>query len=255
MVRVWTWRTGELICEGLEHNTAVRFAAFVNDGNLVISADHTSLRVWDIETGRQIAPPLPHSLPPHAFVWCPDNSMAVGNGQSFVFNFQTSPQLHALKQPTFPQLGELISGRRIQRHGTVNLSTDQWEGVLRDLSRSGDRPFAVLESCFDSKFGKFSIQLQSLLHGQHWTRAVDLIGDTSPAEVPDLYLLTNCVLAFVKARNMELQMEINALKVDRDMAIAEAKNATAKLAKAEIAKAKCAKPNFSKNSICYNNIC
>ena len=203
MVRVWNWKTGEFACEGLEHGTPVRFASFAANDECIVSASTDSVRYWNMTTGREVSPPQRHSMHPEAFVWSPNTSLAVGAGRSFSTNLdQLSPSDCPAPQ-TLQQLAQLTSGRRIQRQGSLNLSSTEWLDIDRTLNQQEGGIQALAQWVHGSHVDQSLSRLPVLAQRQDWNRALTAIGEATPDDVTDPRIIAICAITFAETGRRE----------------------------------------------------
>ena len=64
---------------------AVRSAAFSPDGRRAVTANQDgTARIWDVESGKEIGPPLTHDGPVQAATFSPDGTFVVTAGPDAV---------------------------------------------------------------------------------------------------------------------------------------------------------------------------
>ncbi len=118
---VWDAGTGEKISSRMAHTSSVPFATFSDDGRLVAtaSADGTG-RAWDAETGIPVTPPLPHGGGVVHAEFSPDGRwLATGSDDGVVYLWEIPFDDRPVEDLRL--LAELLSSRKIDRHGTLGL--------------------------------------------------------------------------------------------------------------------------------------
>ena len=138
MARLWNWRTGELLCPALEHEDEVFHAKFSPDGRwlLTVGRDFTGGRapaqIWEWKTGKPAAPPRYLSgWAGRQILVTPDGSRAAVAGLASsldVFDLADlrEPERNRLASASLRTWGEIVSGRRVQESGSVNLTSEEW---------------------------------------------------------------------------------------------------------------------------------
>jgi WD40 repeat protein len=138
LVRLWDWRTGELVLPPLVHNDAVFEARISHDGRWIVTAcADQSVRVWDIRDGRLITPPLRYDGVPWSIAITPDSKQLLfaGGGttiQRVSLDRLTKPSKLSLE--ALVDWHELAAGRRVHGgQGLANLSQSEWLARWRDF--------------------------------------------------------------------------------------------------------------------------
>ncbi len=133
MARLWDWKTGKLVCPALEHDDEVFDAGFSPDGRcLMTSARDGTVRVWEWGTGKLLSPTraLGGGAGNQLYV-APDGSYAAVAGTMSRLHLLDLANLHdpdreKLDSVSLRMLGEILSGRRVEGGGCVNLTASEW---------------------------------------------------------------------------------------------------------------------------------
>jgi WD40 repeat protein len=127
MTQVWDSATGAAMSAPMVHvGTGVRWAAFSNDGQRVVTAAQDGMsRIWDARTGRPLSEPLEHPSP--RLVSCefsPDGRFvrtevaAESNRQTEFFVWSVPPDTQGQAAPEWLlQLATVCAGKRIDMAG------------------------------------------------------------------------------------------------------------------------------------------
>jgi WD40 repeat protein len=133
MARIWDWRTGRLVCPALEHEDEVFDAKFLADGWRVMTTDRdATARLWESTTGKLIGPVRSlSSSSPFQLLLVPDGSHGIVAGRARYIDILNLSSLtrsygNRLDLPSLRLLGEVLSGRRIEEGGSVNLTSQEW---------------------------------------------------------------------------------------------------------------------------------
>jgi WD40 repeat protein len=131
LVRLWDWRTGELVLPPLVHDDAVFEARFSHDGRWIVTAcADGSVRVWDIHDGRLVAPPLRYDGIPWSIAITPDSKQLLFAGGGSTIGRVSLERLtsrSSLPLEALVRWHELAAGRRVYGgQGLANLSQNEW---------------------------------------------------------------------------------------------------------------------------------
>ncbi|MCA9036004.1 MAG: protein kinase [Planctomycetaceae bacterium] len=203
MARVWDWSDGKLAGPGLEHDNAVRFADFVSDDRIVVTGSQKAIRFWDVTSGREIAPPRRHEMRPESFVLAGNRQMVVGPGAAFWLT-EVENQPNEIASPGALLLAaEATSGRRIERNGTVSLSSNEWMDTLRRVREAGETPYELLGGRMNPVAVQIEQRLRSLWQTNQWQAAVEFLKSISPEEVNEDRFLIMATEACVRTGEFE----------------------------------------------------
>ncbi|MHB9048253.1 MAG: WD40 repeat domain-containing serine/threonine protein kinase [Pirellulales bacterium] len=137
MARVWDWSTGKLVSPAMEHEDEVFGATFLPRGDWVLTSGRDGMmRAWEWQTGKALAPPWRFPGFGYQVLATPDGRRAVVAGRALWLRVPVlyAYDLATLSEPGQDELdfeslrlwGEVLSGRRVQEGGTVNLTTAEW---------------------------------------------------------------------------------------------------------------------------------
>jgi WD40 repeat protein len=135
-VRCWDWQAGKLVCPPLAHANEVFDVAFTPDGRCALTTlrEAAQLHLWDLTTGRRIAPPIrlaaAENASTHTLAVTPDGrralvcfkpaDVAVLDLEALLSPGPTPPADLAL-------LAELTTAQRIEVGDLSGLTTEQWQ--------------------------------------------------------------------------------------------------------------------------------
>src|SRR5262249_6603369 len=71
--QVWDALTGHA-GKTFQHEAPIKWVAFSPDGKILLTAGERTVRLWDVATGKQVAPTLQHPEPLDAVAFSPDGS-------------------------------------------------------------------------------------------------------------------------------------------------------------------------------------
>jgi serine/threonine protein kinase/WD40 repeat protein len=131
MARLWDWRTGELVCPGLQHTDTVFDAQFIAEGRFALTCcrDGTT-RVWELQTGKPLTPSLALGHMAYQAAVTPDDKYAVIAGRSEtldVLDLEAFLTAEGLDSQGLKNLGEILSGRVVHEGGgVVNMTAEEW---------------------------------------------------------------------------------------------------------------------------------
>jgi serine/threonine protein kinase/WD40 repeat protein len=137
--RLWDWKAGRLACPPLKHPDQVFASWFAPDGRHVITAcsgAHGMIHVWELTTGKLVAPPLLISptaaehTPPSYVSLSPDGKRAFASfsaasvrAQINLADLLSNPDLST---EDFRLIAELSSAKAIELGDESRLTNEQW---------------------------------------------------------------------------------------------------------------------------------
>ncbi|MCA9188094.1 MAG: hypothetical protein KDA99_20845, partial [Planctomycetales bacterium] len=139
LARVWDWQQGELACPPLKHDDVVFTVAFTPDGRHAVTGSrgpHCGPHVWELTTGKPIAPPLidpqggSNKDAVHGVAIAPDGSRLVA-GASSSGDFVIA-DLQRLLAPTdipvqdLQLVSEAAATKAIEAGDLNTLTLEQW---------------------------------------------------------------------------------------------------------------------------------
>ncbi len=150
-VRYWDWQAGTLACPAMAHDNEVKDVAITPDGRFALAAGsgRPELHVWELTTGRRVAPPIRLGL--HEGTWCQTLAITQDGGRALAcFRGSLTSDGTALavvdldavlSHPStsiadLALLAELATARRIELGDLSSLTTDQWQEHWRQFQKS-----------------------------------------------------------------------------------------------------------------------
>lgn len=169
MARLWDWKSGRLLCRALEHSDEVFDADFSANGEWLITCGRDGQAgVWDPVVGLPVIPSRSivssRNTPRygHEILVSRDGQLLLINGLMREMAVLDASDLQtarfgSLRAEELQRLGELLSGRRIEGSGTVNLTSEEWMERWKSFRSSPTwsqqiyhrRPDPVLSPCND----------------------------------------------------------------------------------------------------------
>jgi WD40 repeat protein len=140
LVRVWNWRTGELVCPPFGHDHEVHGVSIHPDPHWILTgSDDRTLRVWEWQTGKPVTPRLPTGGAVLSLAVTPDGRHAVVGGFMDTLKIFSLDDLSVPKELDADDLctwAEIVSGRRVQEGGGMtNLTGEEWLMRWRDFRK------------------------------------------------------------------------------------------------------------------------
>ncbi len=142
MARVWDWQTGKLKCPGLEHSEQVYSVAFIRGKTHLLTAADKDLRFWETFTGKQIASRRTLGVTEPRLSISREGRLAALEGGSYsgttalvsLREFDSLDDFD-LSNESLNIFAEIVSGRRVERGGSVFLTGPEflarWKEFLR----------------------------------------------------------------------------------------------------------------------------
>ncbi len=134
-VRLWDWRAGRVLGV-FAHTNEATAAEMTPDGRSVVSVGHDGVRVWDVASGRPIAPLIPLAGLGLSLDLSPDGRFAVAGNlskQLLVLDLAALTRPAEGSPDELTRWAELQSNRRIAPNGgVVTLTTDEWMTRWKD---------------------------------------------------------------------------------------------------------------------------
>jgi eukaryotic-like serine/threonine-protein kinase len=120
----------------LPHDAQVSRARFSPDGRMIVTlGQDKSLRIWDVELGQMLAPPIRHTAGVVDFQVTHDNRELVTLSASRVW-VRPMPMVGPDVPEWLPDLAEAVAGRRIDERGQIELVPSQrLEDVRQHLAQ------------------------------------------------------------------------------------------------------------------------
>jgi serine/threonine protein kinase/WD40 repeat protein len=136
--RLWDWKAGVLACPPLKHDDQVLSVAMTPDGRFAVTTGRSAaskLHVWELTTGRLVAPKIPLPLNAIAALAVSPTGSRVVAASPFVGSMGRVDLSRLLAVPEmsiedYRLLGEVTSGQRIEQGDESGLTQEQW---LRQL--------------------------------------------------------------------------------------------------------------------------
>jgi WD40 repeat protein len=133
--RYWDWHAGKLACPSMAHGDETHDAVITPDGRHALSAmsGRPEMHVWELATGRRVAPPVRLSFREAA--WCTQLALTPDRRRALVSLWPLDlavVDLEALLSPSTTStadlalLAELATAQRIEVGDLSGLTTDQW---------------------------------------------------------------------------------------------------------------------------------
>jgi WD40 repeat protein len=129
----------------IQHESSIRRAVFSPNGKRLITASHDrTARVWDVDTGRPIGPPLQHSGPVKAAARSPNGKLIItGDGDGNATIWHAPPPALEGKVERIKLWVQVITGMELTEDGrTRQLSASEWHARRKELTQHGG-PFAM----------------------------------------------------------------------------------------------------------------
>ncbi len=126
--RFWDWQAGALACPTFPHRWEVWAVALTADGRYALTTNKEGLHVWELTTGKRMAPPIPFPAGIQALARAPDGTRAYACYTSTVVLLPLDELLVPPQRPTddFALLGAVSSGQRIEQDDVSGLTGERW---------------------------------------------------------------------------------------------------------------------------------
>jgi WD40 repeat protein/tetratricopeptide (TPR) repeat protein/tRNA A-37 threonylcarbamoyl transferase component Bud32 len=134
-LRYWNWRTGELACPAMDQEDEVYDVAITPDGKHAISSSRTPsvVNLWDLESGRLVAPSLAIGSPENNSI--ETVAISADGHRAYITSRDSLAILDLdawLKPPDasaadISLLAELTTARRIKAGDLNNLTKEEWQ--------------------------------------------------------------------------------------------------------------------------------
>jgi WD40 repeat protein/serine/threonine protein kinase len=158
-VRYWDWKAGKLACPPMPHEDETHDAVITPDGRyaLTVMSGRPELHVWELKTGRHVAPPVRLGSVDRGF--CRRLALTHDGRRAMVCFFNASSDTNlavvdldslltpcTLSSTELALRAELATGRRIELGDLSALTTEQWQQRSRLLQTGPDAWQAVLSN-------------------------------------------------------------------------------------------------------------
>ncbi len=163
-VRYWDWNAGKLACPPLRHADETHDAVITPDGRYALTAmsGRPEIHVWELKTGRHVAPPVQLGLSDRGF--CLRFALTPGGRRLFVCFFGGSSDTNlaivdldpllltnCVSTADLALLAELTTAQRIELGDLSGLTTDQWLERWNNVGKRHARLSRLIETSPKSK--------------------------------------------------------------------------------------------------------
>ena len=140
-IRYWNWRTGELACPPMDQADEVYDVAITPDGKYAISDCRSPgvVNLWDLESGRPVAPSIPIGPPEtdsvETVAISADGHRAyiTGHGNLTILDLETWLKPPEASAADISLLAELTTARRIKAGDLNKLTKEEWQNGWNQL--------------------------------------------------------------------------------------------------------------------------
>lgn len=140
-VRLWDWKTQQLVCPGMSHEANVTRVAFLDGDRVLVSGGlDQNLCFWEAQTGKPLAPKqkLPMKIRDIKLGAAGSKIVLSGSNRCLVNIplcdiLQANPDLDSVEE--LQRFYELCSGSRVHQGGIVKITTSQWMERWREYAK------------------------------------------------------------------------------------------------------------------------